>query len=124
MITAAAVTKSVAEMISAMRVPNRKASACPINDPNRATPSTLPICRVELSTPAAAPERAFSTLPRSVEVSGGTNRPSPPPIAKSCPQIETTRRRDQRAERDDSWCADPFGLLGLERGTPYWASLA
>lgn len=38
------------------------------SEPNSATPSTLPVCRVALSTPAAMPERAFSTLPSSVEV--------------------------------------------------------
>ena len=73
-----------AETIRAARVPNRKACVCPISDPNSATPSTLPVCRVELSTPAAMPERALSTLPSSVEVSGGTKRPRPPPIATSC----------------------------------------
>jgi hypothetical protein len=41
------------------------------SEPNNATPRTLPVCRVELSTPAATPERGFSTLPSSVEVSGG-----------------------------------------------------
>ena len=36
------------------------------NEPNKATPSTLPVCRVALSTPAAMPERDFSTLPSNV----------------------------------------------------------
>ena len=65
----------------------RSVSLRPINDPNSATPSTLPVCRVELSTPAAMPERDFSTLPSSVDVIGGTSRPSPPPMATSCAQI-------------------------------------
>ena len=57
MMADAAAINSAAEMISAIRAPNRKASACAINEPNTATPSTLPVCRVELSTPAATPER-------------------------------------------------------------------
>ena len=54
-----------------------KTDALPISDPNRATPSTLPVCRVALRTPAAIPERDFSTLPSSADVNGGTNSPSP-----------------------------------------------
>jgi hypothetical protein len=36
---------------------------------------------------SALPERAFSTLPSSVEVSGGTKRPRPPPMMVSCAPI-------------------------------------
>ena len=57
------------------------------SEPNSATPRTLPVCRVALSTPAAMPERAFSTLPSKVEVRGGTSRPSPPLIAIICAKI-------------------------------------
>ena len=57
------------------------------SDPNKATPSTLPVCRVALSTPAAMPERDFSTLPSNVDVNGGTSNPSPLLIAISCAQI-------------------------------------
>jgi hypothetical protein len=58
-----------------------QAVAPPTSEPNSATPRTLPVCRVELSTPAATPERDFSTLPSSVEVSGGARRPRPLPTA-------------------------------------------
>lgn len=58
-----------------------------ISEPNSATPRTLPVCRVALRTPAAIPERAFSTLPSKVEVSGGTSSPSPPLIATICIKI-------------------------------------
>ena len=57
------------------------------SEPNNATPSTLPVCRVALSTPAAMPERDFSTLPSNVDVNGGTNNPSPLLIAINCAQI-------------------------------------
>jgi hypothetical protein len=40
-----------------------------------------------LSMPAAMPERDLSTLPSSVEVSGGTSNPRPVLIAISCKQI-------------------------------------
>ena len=63
-----------------------KAEDCPTSAPNNATPSTLPVCRVAFSTPAAMPERDFSTLPSNVDVSGGTSRPRPAPIATSCAQ--------------------------------------
>jgi hypothetical protein len=58
----------------------------PASDPNSATPRTLPVCRVELSTPAATPERGFSTLPNSVEVSGapaGPGRRRPQSIGRT-----------------------------------------
>src|SRR5262249_3300453 len=81
-IVAAAPAKN-AEMISAARSPGKN-EFCPISDPNSATPSTLPVCRAELSTPAATPERGFSPLQRSAEVSGGRERAKPPPIAINC----------------------------------------
>jgi hypothetical protein len=49
-------------MTKASRVPGIKAFARPTSDPNRATPRTLPVWRAELRTPAATPERVFSTL--------------------------------------------------------------
>ncbi|MBW7965762.1 hypothetical protein HYH07_25795 [Bradyrhizobium sp. BR 10261] len=55
----------------------------PTSDPNRATPSTLPVCRVAFNTPAARPDLDFSTLSSSVEVKDGTSRPSPPPRTMS-----------------------------------------
>jgi hypothetical protein len=81
-IVAAAPAKN-AEMISAACSPDKNVF-CPISDPKSATPSTLPVCRAELSTPAATPERGLSTLPRNAEVSGGTERAKPPPIAINC----------------------------------------
>ncbi len=54
-----------------------KAPGCPISAPNKATPITLPVCRVAFNTPATTPDRDFSTLPSRVEVNGGTSRPSP-----------------------------------------------
>src|ERR1700753_352336 len=86
-IAAAAVSRTAAEIASAACVPAMKALACPISEPNSATPSTLPVCRVELSTPASMPERDLSTLPSKVEVKGGTKRPSPPPSTTSCRPI-------------------------------------
>jgi hypothetical protein len=57
------------------------------SEPKRATPSTLPDCRMALRTPAAMPERDFSTLPKSVDVSGGTKSPRPPPMVRSWAHI-------------------------------------
>ena len=86
--TAAALHPSKpAEMISASRKPGITPPALPASDPNSATPSTLPVCRMELSTPEATPERDLSTLPRSVEVSGGTSSPNPAPMAMNCTTI-------------------------------------
>jgi hypothetical protein len=47
----AAHANSAAEMTSAARMPNKNVLSWPINDPNIATPSTLPVCR------PATPER-------------------------------------------------------------------
>src|SRR5579862_8529419 len=76
-IAAAAASRTPAEIVSEACMPAMKALDCPISDPNSATPSTLPVCRVALRTPAAIPERDFSTLPSNVDVSGGTKRPRP-----------------------------------------------
>src|SRR6516162_9271463 len=65
------------------RAPAKKSADRPMKAPKRATPKTLPVCRVALRTPAAMPERAFSTLPRRLAVSGGTSAPRPPPSAMS-----------------------------------------
>jgi hypothetical protein len=51
----------------------------PTSEPNKATPSTLRVCRVAFNTPAAMPDRDYSTLLSSVEVNDGTSRPTPPP---------------------------------------------
>jgi hypothetical protein len=64
-IVGAALTSNSAEMTGAASAPNMKSFVCAIRQPNSATPSTLTVCRAELSTPAATPERDFSTLPRS-----------------------------------------------------------
>jgi hypothetical protein len=74
-------------MISEIRTPEINALACPTSAPNSATPRTLPVCRVEFRRPAASPERAFSTVPSNVEVSGGTRNPKPAPIPMSCVDI-------------------------------------
>lgn len=87
MMATAAPSRSIAATISDVRAPGRNAFACPRSDPNNATPKTLPVCRVELRTPAATPERDFSTLPSKVDVSGGTSNPRPAPIASSCAHI-------------------------------------
>jgi hypothetical protein len=42
---------------------------------------------VALSDQRAEQGNAFSTLPSSVDVSGGTSKPRPPPIASSCALI-------------------------------------
>ena len=86
-ITAPAASNTPAEMISDACAPAMNAPDWPTSEPNKATPSTLPVCRVALRTPAAMPERDFSTLPSSVEVSGGTSSPSPPPMTISWAQI-------------------------------------
>ena len=65
-----------------MKEPDRLTS-----EPSSATPSTLPVCRVAFSTPAAMPERDFSTLPSNVDVNGGTSKPRPVLIAINCRQI-------------------------------------
>ncbi len=90
-----------------------------MREPNSATPSTLPVCRVALRTPAAIPERDFFTLPSKVEVSGGTSKPSPPPMATSCAhsaqylahteQRQATGRRDQSTAGGDGRRAEPLG---------------
>jgi hypothetical protein len=84
-----AATSKRADMTSAARTPNRNWFACTISDPNNATPSALPVCRAELSTPAATRERDLSTLPRSADVSGGTERATPQPIATNYPPPPT-----------------------------------
>ena len=86
-IAAAAASSTPAEMVSDACSPVMKALDWPTNEPNKATPSTLPVCRVALSTPAAIPERDFSTLPSKVDVSGGTSNPRPVLIAINCMQI-------------------------------------
>src|SRR5256885_16293452 len=62
-IAAAAASRTAAEMTSEACNPVMNAPAWPARDPNRATPSTLPVWRVALSTPAAMPERERSALP-------------------------------------------------------------
>lgn len=53
------------------------------NAPNKATPGTLPVCRVASRTPAATPQRFFYTLPSGIEVGGEAGHPEPAPIATS-----------------------------------------
>ena len=48
-------------------------------DPNRATPTTLPVCRAVFRLPAATPERVGSTLPSSAVVIVGATTPAPNP---------------------------------------------
>jgi hypothetical protein len=66
-IAVAALTSKRVEIARAARTPEMKSFVCPMSEPNSATPSTLPVCRDELRTPAATPERDFSTLPSSAE---------------------------------------------------------
>lgn len=54
------------------------------NDPNRATPTTLPVCRAVLSVPDANPARSDSTLPSCADVIVGTMTPMPDPSVTSC----------------------------------------
>ena len=76
-IAAAANNSTAAEIINDACMPVMKVPVWPTSEPNRATPSTLPVWRVAFSTPAAIPARDFSTLPSNVEVNGGTRSPSP-----------------------------------------------
>lgn len=52
-----------------------------INAPNKATPSTLPVCRAVFNVPDATPDRSRAVLPSNAEVIAGTIKPSPKPSA-------------------------------------------
>ena len=47
------------------------------SEPNRATPTALPVWRAVFKVPDATPDRVRSTLPSSVDVIAGTSRPGP-----------------------------------------------
>ena len=128
-IAAAAASSRQAEMTSDTCAPAMKAVGLTDQRAEQRDPSTLPVCRVALSTPAAMPERDFSTLPSSVDVSGGTSRPRPPPMTISCAhdcpiagarldseQRQTSERRQRRASGDRRRRADSFGHARRDAG--------
>jgi hypothetical protein len=62
-IAAAAASSRQAQITSAACAPDMKAPDRPISEPNNATPSTLPVCRVELSTPKRTNAERRSRFP-------------------------------------------------------------
>ncbi|GHO88369.1 hypothetical protein KSZ_63750 [Dictyobacter formicarum] len=56
---------------------------CPTSDPRMATPSTLPICRPELRTAEAIPDRLAGADSITAVVMAGIVKAIPKPIASS-----------------------------------------
>jgi hypothetical protein len=53
----------IPDITSEVCAPANERVVPPTSEPNKATPCTLPVCRVAFSTPAAMPDRDFSVLP-------------------------------------------------------------